>query len=155
MPKKNENRALTAVLVLLGTAIVSFLPLYITRFHAAIEDGGLLLIGSVFAADALLRCLSPLNKRTNWNLLFGLGALAVVLLTASEYTPIAAKLLKQNYALQVYVEKNDTAPLRRLHADALAQKTVPAEQTIPNDSLILLFASLLADMGVIFVIEKK
>jgi hypothetical protein len=46
MQRTPKEKKQTSLLLLLGTALVSFAPLYITRFHAAIDDGGLLLIAS-------------------------------------------------------------------------------------------------------------
>jgi hypothetical protein len=157
MPGPNDpDRRLTNVLFLLGTAIVAFVPLYITRFHGAIENGALLLIGSVFAADAIMRCLNPNAKRTNWRVLFGVGSIAFLMITISEYSPIAQSLWRQDVALEAWLDGNESR-LLRLRTDTQERKTQPdnSEPSIPNDSLALLFASLAIDAAVIFVIEEK
>ncbi len=158
MPRKPQpDRRLTNVLILLGTAAVAFLPLYLTRFHAAIEDGGLLLIGSVFAADGIMRCLNPANKATNWSVFFGVGSLVFLGLTISEYAPLAARQLEQDNAVAAWVHEGDQTRLDHIRSNALLlQKTKgAASDTVPNDSLLLLGFSVVLDAAVILVVEEK
>lgn len=157
MPGPNDpDRRVTNVLFLLGTAFVAFVPLYITRFHGAIQNGALLLIGSVFAADAIMRCFNPNAKRTNWRVLFGVGSIAFLMITISEYSPIAQNLWQQDIALESWLHSHETR-LLRLRADILERERQPSnsEPSIPNDSLALLISSLAVDAAVIFVIEEK
>ncbi len=160
MPAPNDpDKRLTNALFLLGSAALAFLPLYITGFHGAIDDGALLLIGSVFAADALFRCLNPLNKRTNWGVLFGVGAAVFLGLTVSEYSPIAAKLLQRELAVDSWLRTGSVLRLQRLRPPTVEIDPAtgqPIDQdTTPNDSLVLLLAGLAVDLSAIFVVEEK
>jgi hypothetical protein len=160
MPAPNgPDKRLTNALFLLGSAAVAFLPLYITRFHGAIDDGALLLIGSVFAADAIFRCLNPLNKRTNWSVFFGVGAVIFLGLTMSEYSPIARKLLQQELAVDSWINTGSVVRLgtlrpRTAEIDPATGQPID-EDTAPNDSIALLIAALAVDLSVIFVVEEK
>jgi len=156
MPRKPApDRRLTSVLVLLGTAAVAFFPLYLSHFHSAIENGGLLLIGSVFAADAIMRCLNPLNKPTNWSVFFGIGALIFLGLTISEYAPLAERQLQQDNAVNAWIHTEDQTLLSRVRSNTLTVELTKGRDTVPNDSILLLLFSLVLDAAVIFVVEER
>ena len=154
MPAHKPDPRLTNALVLLGTAAVAFLPLYLTRFHAAIEAGALLLIGSVFASDAIFRCVSPKVERNNKVVLMVILAAVFLALTISEYSPIAEKLVEQDHAVDVWIHERDSAPLQRFRADTLAREQ-RKQDTVRNDSVVLLIFSLIADLAVVFVVKEK
>lgn len=114
-----------------------------------------MLFASVFAADGILRCLHPESKKTLLTLTFGVALLIFVGLTTSEYSPIVARSLRQDYAVREFLSKDDPQPLRHL-ADMHKQEQKAkrnGEDSIPNDSLFLVVSSLLADIGVILVVE--
>jgi hypothetical protein len=154
VPANKPDQRLANALVLLGTAAVAFIPLYLTRFHAAVEDGGLLLIGSVFASDAIFRCASPRVERSNRVTLMLILAAIFLALTISEYSPIAEKLVEQDHAIDAWVHDKDESPLRRLRTDALAREE-RKQDTVRNDSAVLLICSLIADLAVVFVVKEK
>jgi Ca2+/Na+ antiporter len=152
MPVKKPDPRLTNAVVLLGTAAVAFIPLYITRFHAAIEDGALLLVGSVFASDAIFRCASPRVERTNRVMLVLVLAAVLLALTISEYSPIAERLVEQDHAVDAWIHQKDPAPLRRFREYALAREQ-RKQDSVRNDSVVLLLFSLLTDLGVILLVK--
>jgi hypothetical protein len=154
MPAKKPDQRLTNALVLLGTAAVAFIPLYLTRFHAAIDAGALLLIGPVFASDAIFRCASPKVERTNWVMLVLILAAVLLALTISEYSPIAEKLVEQDHAVDAWIHEKDPAPLQRFRLDTLAREQ-RKQDSVRNDSIVLLLFSLLTDLGVILVVKEK
>lgn len=154
MPAKKPDPRLTNALVLLGTAAVAFIPLYLTRFHAAIQAGALLLIGSVFASDAIFRAASPRVERSNRAMFVLIMAAILLALTISEYSPIAEKLVEQDYAVDAWIHERDTAPLQRFRADTLAREQ-RKQDTVRNDSIVLLMFSLITDLGVILVVKEK
>jgi hypothetical protein len=152
--KPESNQRLTNALVLLGTAAVAFIPLYLTRFHAAIETGALLLIGSVFASDAIFRCVSPKVERTNRVMLMVILALVFFALSISQYSPIAEKLVEQDHAVDAWIHEKDPRPLERFREDTLAREQ-RKQDTVRNDSVLLLICSLIADLAVVFVVKEK
>ena len=154
MPVKKQDPRLTNALVLLGTAAVAFLPLYLTRFHAAIDAGALLLIGSVFASDAIFRCVSPKVERSNKVMLMVILAAVFLALTISEYSPIAEKLVEQDHAVDVWINEKDPKALERFREDTLARES-RKQDTVRNDSVVLLIFSLIADLAVVFVVKEK
>ena len=154
MPVKKQDPRLTNALVLLGTAAVAFLPLYLTRFHAAIDAGALLLIGSVFASDAIFRCVSPKVERSNKVMLMVILAAVFLALTISEYSPIAEKLVEQDHAVDVCIHEKDPKALERFREDTLARES-RKQDTVRNDSVVLLIFSLIADLAVVFVVKEK
>jgi len=153
MPVKKPDQRLTNAVVLLGTAAVAFIPLYITRFHAAIDDGALLLIGSVFS-DAIFRCAAPRAERNNRVMLVMFLAAILLALTISEYSPVAERLLEKDQAVDKWVREKDLVPLGRFREDTLARE-LRKQDSVRNDSLVLLIFSVMLDLGVVFVVKEK
>jgi len=154
MPGKKPDERLTNAVVLLGTAAVAFLPLYITRFHAAIDDGALLLVGSVFASDAIFRCAAPRVERNNRVMLMLVLAAILLALTISEYSPVAERIMEEDRAVDAFVHEKDPAPLRRFREEALAREQ-RKQDTVRNDSLVLMIVGVMMDLGVVFVVKRK
>jgi len=154
MPVKKPDQRLTNAVVLLGTAAVAFIPLYITRFHAAIDDGALLLIGSVFSSDAIFRCAAPRAERNNRVMLVMVLAAILLALTISEYSPVAERLLEKDQAVDKWVREKDLVPLGRFREDTLARE-LRKQDSVRNDSLVLLIFSVMLDLGVVFVVKEK
>lgn len=161
---------LASVLVLIATGAAALLPAYIIQLHPAVAGGVLLLVGSVFAADGLLRCIIHRNKRTPWQFGFGILLMVLIALTTSEYLPIAVRLLNRSvvtrYIEELGVQINLDRLLRHYQYEPLRynvpdsndiyfpNKSGPSPPNLPNDSAVLLIACLLADLGVVFAEEK-
>jgi hypothetical protein len=152
MQRNAKERKQTSLLLLLGTALVSFAPLYITRFHAAIDDGGLLLIASVFAADGIFRAVHPDNRRGNASMVGVIACVLFLFCTAGEYGTIARRQLEQSYAVDAFVHGNSTSQLLDLQRNTLNQEQRSSE-TLPNDSILFLISSLLIDASVVIWIQ--
>lgn len=75
-------------------------------------------------------------------------------LTVSEYSPIAEKLVEQDHAVDAWVHEKDPAPLQRFRLDTLAREQ-RKQDSVRNDSIVLLLFSLLTDLGVILAVKEK
>ncbi|MBV9266029.1 MAG: hypothetical protein JO061_07665 [Acidobacteriaceae bacterium] len=154
MPRTPKERKITSIELLLGTALIAFVPLYLSRFHAAVEDGGLLLIASVFASDGIFRAIHPDNKKGNAAVFAVVACVVFLGVTVGEYGPIARRYLQQSYAVESFIDNaSDTTNLKRLRTDILEERKHRAE-TVPNDSVLLLVSSLLVDISAILWVEE-
>jgi hypothetical protein len=75
-------------------------------------------------------------------------------LTISEYSPIAEKLVEQDHAINAWIHEQNPAALQRYRADTLAREQ-RKQDTVRNDSLVLLMFSLITDLGVTLVVREK
>ncbi len=81
-------------------------------------------------------------------------ALVFFALSISQYSPIAEKLVEQDHAVDAWIHERDPAPLQRFREDTLAGER-RKQDTVRNDSVLLLICSLIADLAVVFVVKEK
>jgi hypothetical protein len=81
-------------------------------------------------------------------------ALVFFALSISQYSPIAEKLVEQDHAVDAWIHERDPAPLQRFREDTLARER-RKQDTVRNDSVLLLICSLIADLAVVFVVKEK
>jgi hypothetical protein len=90
----------------------------------------------------------PANRKDNWNMLFAVGSMAVLVLALLQYGPIANDLRKERIALQLSVSGNAIQPL----VDFEKQRDED-ERALPNSSAALLVSGILVEFSVIVLIE--
>ena len=147
-PRKH-SQIWTKLLILGATVLFAILPLYLTTARDAVYDGALLGITFAFSADALFRCLNPESMKGNVNLMLAIGALVVLAMALLQYGPIANDLRKEKIAVALSIEQNSILPLAAAEAERKE-----SERNLPNDSLILLISSVVAEFWVIILIER-
>ena len=136
-------------MILAATVLFALLPLYLTTAKDAVYDGALLGITFAFSADALFRCLNPESMKGNVNLFLAICSLVVLAMALLQYGPIANDLRKEKIAVAASIEENSIALLATVEAERKE-----SERDLPNDYLILLISSVIAEFWVIILIER-
>jgi hypothetical protein len=153
MAQTRGEKKRTNLLILLGSAILAFVPLYVTRFHGAIADGALLLIAATYAADGIFRAARPGNAGGNKAMAAVISCTAFLAFATAEYTPIAGRLLRQAIAIEDFVDHNSDAEMKRFQANTLEDRK-HSDLNVPNDSVVFLICSLLLDAAAIIWVEE-
>jgi hypothetical protein len=145
---KKPNRTVTRLLLLTGTILITFFPLYLTAWHDAVYDGAFLLIAVAFLTDSLFRCIDPASWKGNRNVFFIVTAFLMLVMALLQYGPIASELHDEKQALQQALEAKSIQQLAQFESER-AKK----ERQLPNSSVALLLASVMLEYSVILFVE--
>ena len=142
------DRTRTKVLLMAATVVFAVMPLYLTSWNDAIYDGALLVLTFSFSADAFCRCVDPANRKELLSLVFTLGSVAVLVFSALQYGPIANDLRRQGLVMEESVTKRSIDPVLQFERERQEDK-----KSLPNNSIVLLAESILAEFSVIMFVE--
>jgi hypothetical protein len=148
-PAEKPRQLWARIFLMAGTLALSFAPLYLTSRKDAIFDGALLTLAFAFSADATLRCLGSAAEGRNVKLFLGICSVLILVMAALQYAPIANDLREEKIAVNQSLDDRSIAPLQDFES-----RREKNEQEIPNDSVLLLIASVVAEFGVIILVER-
>jgi hypothetical protein len=133
---------------MVGTILLSLAPLYLTSRKDAVYDGALLALAFAFSSDAAFRCFDPEAQGGDLKVVLGIGAVLILVASALQYGPIANDMRKEKIAIRRSLQDQSIKPLASFEEERDAD-----EADLPNDSIVLLISSVIAEFSVIIFIE--